>query len=507
LRKLVSTAASWAWLAVAAVGVVVVALVIALQLIPRLTAGQEVIDAAKPAMTDSAVKGEVAATKLVARYVDLADPLMTRRGDAEREIATLVRLVARKTGGSSRRARALLRREAPHTEALLRALPFSGIASERPRLTRLLSQTLNLPAEDLQDEIARTFPRLYQTLSELPGVSGGWYDIPGIERMTRFDDTTRVRTMPALRDYLRDDLVATVGEQQDHFAYLAGWGGIGYIPYLVLIAGIVLFAFGVLEARRAANYPPGKLAWGGVVAVGVLLALIVGALQYVPRLNGADTMISELQPAFERARVDGLRAGTDLTVQAVRFGDPIMTRAGGAAQEYPKLVALVSERSGLSRKQVRRRLARAAPRTTALLGAIPLSAAAKELPHLLAVLSRTLDLRNGRLGRTLRKRTPGLTQALLALRPVTAGWEQIPGTDELERFDGVTPVRSAPAFADYLDRDVVPVLESQREHFDTLADTWPPVSVFGWLLLGVGLFVAIYGVTMMFLVTKPPPRY
>jgi type II secretory pathway component PulM len=503
----VSTAASRAWLAVAVVGLVVVAIVIALQLVPRLTAGQEVIDAARPALTGTAVKGEVAATNLVARYVDLADPLMTRRGDAERELATLVRLITRKTGLSRERARALLRREAPHTEALLRALPLSGVASERPRLTRLLSRTLNLPAEDLQDEVARTFPRLYETLSELPSVAGGWYDIPGIEAMTRFDGSTRVRTMPALRDYLRDDLVASVGEQQDRFEYLAGWGGIGYIPYLVLVAGIALFAFGLLEARRAANYPPGKPAWAGVVAIGVLLALVVGALQYVPRLDGADTLISKLAPAFEKPRVEGLRAGTDLTLQAVRFGDPIMTRAGGAAQEYPKLVALVAERSGLSRKLVRRRLARAVPRTTALLQAIPLSDAAKEVPHLLAVLSRKLALRDGRLGRMLRTRTPGLTQALLALGPVTAGWEQIPATEGLERFDGATPVRSAPAFADYLDRDLVPVLETQREHYDTLADTWPPVSYLGWLLLGVGLVVVVYGLTMMFLVTKPPPRH
>ena len=502
-----STAASRAWLAVAVVGVLVVAVVIGLQLIPRLTAGQQVIDAAKPALSDTAVKGELAATKLVAQYIDLADPLMTRRGDAQREIATLVRLITRETKISSRRARALLRREAPHTEALLRALPLSAVADERPRLTRLLSQTLNLPAEDLQDEIARTFPRLYQTLAELPNVAGGWYDIPGVEAMTRFDGETAVRTMPALRNYLRDDLVATAAEQQDDFDYLAGWGGIGYIPYLVLIAGLLLFAFGLLEARRATNYPPGKLAWFGVVAIGVVLALIVGALQYVQRLNGAETVISRLAPAFEQPRVEGLRAGTDLTVQAVRFGDPIMTRAGGAAREYPRLVALVAERSGLSRAQVRGRLARAAPRTTALLEAIPLSDAAKEVPHLLAVLSRRLDLRDGRLGRTLRKRTPGLTQTLLALRPVTSGWEQIPGTEGLERFDGVTPVRSLPAFADYLDRDVVPVLESEREHFDTLADPWPPAGYLGWLLLGVGLLVAIYGLAMMFLATKPPPRY
>ncbi len=337
-------------------------------------------------------------------------------------------------------------------------------------------------------------------------MTGGWYDIPGVEDMTRFDGRKPVRTMPAMRDYLRDDLVASVGEQKDRFQYLAGWGGIGYIAYLVLIAGIVVLAFGLMQSRRAANHPPGKPAWALVVAIGLVLAVLAGALQYVPRLNGADTMIAELEPAFEQPRVEGLRAGTDLVVQTVAFGDPLMTAAGGAAAEYPKLVALVSERSGLSRARVRRRLARAAPRTSALLQAIPLSAAAKEVPHLLAVLSRTTDLRRGRLGRTLRRQTPGLTQALLALRPVTASWGRIPATAGFERFDGVTPVRSVPAFVDYLDRDVVPILESEREHFGKLADPWPPVSVLGWLLLGVGLLVTIYGLAMMFLVTKPPPR-
>ena len=507
MRGLVSTWASRAWLAVAVVGLIVVGLVIGLKLIPRLTAGQQVIDAAAPAMTDAAVKGEVAATKLLGQYVDLADPLMTRRGGGNEEVATLVRLVSRRGDIAPERVRALIRREAPHVEALLRALPFSAIATERPRLTRLLSRTLNIGAEDLQDEIARSFPGLYQTLSELPSVTSGWYDIPGVEGMTRFDGRTPARTMPAMRDYLRDDLVATAGEQKERFQYLAGWGGIGYIPYLVLIIGMIVFAFGLMQSRRAANHPPGKPAWALVVAIGVVLMLLVGALQYIPRLNGADTMISELAPAFERPRVDGLRAGTDLVAQAVLFGDPIMTKAGAAAGEYAKLVALVAERSGLTRRQVRGRLADAAPRTAALLQAIPLDAAAKEVPHLLAVLSRRTDLRRGRLGRTLRRETPGLTQALLALGPVTGGWRRIPGTENLERFDGVTPVRSAAAFAGYLDRDVVPVLESEREHFDTLADTWPPVNVFGWLLLGIGAFVAIYGVAMMFLVTKAPPRY
>ena len=63
VKGLVSTAASRAWLAVVAVGIVVVAVVFGLQLVPRLTAGQKVIDAARPALTDDAVKGELAASR------------------------------------------------------------------------------------------------------------------------------------------------------------------------------------------------------------------------------------------------------------------------------------------------------------------------------------------------------------------------------------------------------------------------------------------------------------
>ncbi|MBA3748805.1 MAG: hypothetical protein H0W96_15135 [Solirubrobacterales bacterium] len=506
MRGLVSTAASRAWLGVALAGVLLVALVIGLGMLPRLGAGQEVIDAAKPAMTDAAVAGELAATKLLAQYVDLADPLATRRGGGDKEFEKLVALISRRTGASRRRARAVLKREAPHTESLLRALPFSGVVDERARLTRFLSRTMNVDEETLQDDIARNFPRLFQTLSELPNVTSGWYDVPGIEGMTRFDGSTRVQSMPGVGDYLRDDLVKTAAEQKDRFGYLAGWGGIGSIPILLLVIGVVAAGFGLLQARRATEYPPGRLAWRIVIAIGVLLIVLVAALQYFPRLDGADKMITKLEPAFEQPRVEGLRAGTDLVVQAVRFGDPIATEQGGAADEYPKLLTYVAERSGLNRRQVRRRLQRAAPRTTALLHAIPLSAVAAEVPHLTAILSRKLGTRGDRLIATLRKRTPGLAQAILVVGPVTSGWNEIPGTGELERFDGVTPVRSLPAFADYLDRDVVAVFEGQRDHFEALADGWPPLVAFPGIVLGFGVLIVIYGVTMSFYVTSPPPR-
>src|SRR5918993_5781544 len=155
MRALVSTAASRAWLVVALVGLIVAGAVLGLGLIPRLTAGQKVLDAAKPVFTEEAVRGEVAGTKVLAQYVDLVDPLVTRRGRAARDTDRLVAIISRRTGVSRQRARAFLRREAPRTEALLRAVPLSGIARERPRLAAFLANTLNVGPDDVQDEFAR----------------------------------------------------------------------------------------------------------------------------------------------------------------------------------------------------------------------------------------------------------------------------------------------------------------------------------------------------------------
>jgi len=505
MKGLLSTTASRAWMGVVAVGVVVVVLVVALQLVPRLGAGQKVIDAAQPAMTDAAVKGAVGGTTLISQYVDLAGPLMTRKGDSRRELRRLVTLIKRKAGVSAERARALLRREAPHTEALLRAAPFSDVARERGRLTAYLSTTLNITPEEVQAELAQGFPRIYQTLSELPGVVNGWRDVPGVEPLTRFDGD-QVKTMPQVRDYLRDDLVATVSKERDRFQALAGSGGIGYVPWLLLILGVGLVVFGLVHARWSASHPSGRVAWGVVVASGVFVMLLVGALQYFPRLHGADKTIAAFEPAFDEQRVVGLRAGADLVVQAVRFGDPIMTSRGGAAAEVPKLVTFISGRAGLSERTARSQLRSAAPHTMALFEAIPLSAVAREQPHLDAVLSRKLRLRGDKLARTLDRRTPGLAQALRAVRPTAIGWNAIPGTEGLERLELGTPVRTAPEFADYLDEDVVELLEAQREHFETLASTSPGVGVLAGIVLGIGAFLAIYGVAMLFLATQPPRR-
>jgi hypothetical protein len=496
MKGILSPRPSRAWLVVALVGLVVVVLVWALQLVPRLTAGQDVIDTAKPALTDERVAGERAGIDFISRYVDLADPLVTARGGGSREIATLVRIVTRRTRLSSAQVAAALRREAPHTEALLRALPLSGVAREIPALTRFLATTLNISTEQLAAELEQSFPKLSQTLTALPSVTSGWNDFPGSEGLTRFDGRTPVRTVPELRDYFSEDLVATVERDKADFQDVAGSGGVGYIPWLLLVVGVAVLVFGLVQARRAASSPPDKRAWSAVVAVGVVIVGLVVVLQYVPRLNAADDVIADLEPAFTEQRVQGDRAGVDMVHQTVLFGDPIATARGGAAAEVPELLTFVSDRTNLSEARVLRALRTQAPRTAAVLQAIPLSAVSAEVPHLLAFLSKTLRISGDELVATLRRRTPRLAQSILAVRPVTLGWNAIPGTAKLTRFDGTTPVRTMPALDDYFGRDVIPMLETQRGNFRDLADPWPPLKYLPPLLILVGALVMLYGLLM-----------
>ena len=497
MKGLLPTRASKAWFVVAFVGLVVVVLVFALGLASRLGAGQDLIDAAKPAMTSDRVAGDRAGIDFISRYVDLADPLLTTRGGGSRELAPLIGLISRRAKLSQRKVAAALRREAPHTEALLRALPLSRAGREVPALTGYLATRLSLSEEGLAAEFERSFPKLAQTLTALPGAATGWNDIPGIAGLTRFDGTTPVKSVPQLRDYLSKDLVASVERDAPDFRKVAGNGGIGYIPRLLLVLGAVVLLFGLWQVRRSREAPPGRPSWAVVVAIGLLIAGLVGVRQYFPRLNAADRVVADLDPAFAQPRVEGTRAGADMVHQTVLFGDPIATKRGGAAAEVPALLSFVNQRTSIKRADILAALRRRAPRLTAVLEAIPLSAVAAEVPHLLTYLGKTLKLSRAELLATLQQRTPALAQALLSVRPVAIRWNSIPGTAKLTRFDGITPVRTMPALDQYFSADVVPVLEQQRQNFRDLADPWPALNVFAPLLLGIGALVVLYGLLMM----------
>jgi hypothetical protein len=502
MKGLISTAASRAWLGVALVGVAIVGLVLALSLIPRLSAGQQVIDTARPAFTDERVAGTRAGVDVVSRYVDLLDPLLTPRGGASHEVRSLVRLIARERGLSNARARRILRREAPHAEALMRALPLEGVAAEISPLTSYLSTTLAMSEDELAATLEQSFPRIAQLLSTLPNVTDAWNDVPGIEGLTRLSRGKPVRSVPGLRKYLRDDVVPLTIARKDDFQRLAGSGGIGYIPYMLLIVGLVMFAYGLLQTRRAAITAPGARSWSVIAAIGVLVIVLVAAAQYFPRLRAGDRLISDLRPVFAQDRVKSTSIGFDSVHEAIVLGDPIMTRSGGAGREAPRLYGFVADRTGRTPAAVRRALSRRTPRTIALLDSLPLTRVAREARRLVAYLARALRMARGRLVALLRRRAPGLTRALLAAPAVTAGWPDVPGTGALTRFDGLTPVRSVPAVDDYLRLDVIPVLVKERAHFDSFASGSPSLSTLGPALLILGVVVMLYGGLMMQLVAR-----
>jgi hypothetical protein len=286
-------------------------------------------------------------------------------------------------------------------------------------------------------------------------------------------------------------------EHRRDFRRLAGSGGIGYIPYLLLIVGLAVLAYGLLQARRAVrSIVPGKLSWGVVVGVGAVLVVLVVVAQYFPRLGGGQRLISDFEPVFTKQRVSGAAIGMDTVHEAIAFGDPIVTLGGGATAEAPRLYRFVAQRTGRTAADVHAAVARRAPHTVALLDAIPLTEVAAEVPHLVAYLARALHVPGDRLVALLRRRTPGLAQTLLTLPAVTVGWSAVPATGDMTRFDGFTSVRTMPALDDYLRQDLIPVLVKEREHFNTLAGRWPPIDVFAPLLLAVGLFVMLYGGVM-----------
>jgi hypothetical protein len=502
MKGLLSNAASRAWLVVALVGLIVVLLVFALQLIPRLTGAQKLINAADPALTDARVAGDRAGINFISKYVDTADPLVTAKGGGAGEVGTLIGIVKKKTGISDVQILAALKKEAPHTTALLQSLPFSDITKELPGLQAFLAKTLKLKPDELQAALTKNFPHLSQTLAALAPVTGGWNDVPGLEKMTRFDGKTAVKTVPELRDYFSADLVTAVEKNRADFQKVSDKGGVGYIPWLLLAVGGVVLLFGLLMAVRAKSSTPGKGPWAIVVIVGVVIIGLVLGLSYFDRLGAADNVIDNLKPAFTKDRVNGDAAGIAMVHQTVLFGDPIATVKGGGSSEVPKLVAFVSKQSGLSSAQVLAALTEQAPKLTAVLQAIPLQAVSNEVPHLLGFLSATLKLPGDKLLEALRANTPGLAQALENVTAVTTGWNDIPGTEKLTRFDGRTPVRTMAALDDYFREDVIPVLPAQRAHFDKLANTWPPVTYFPPLLIVVGLLVVLYGLLGMFVLSR-----
>ncbi len=483
------------WIVVLVVGVLVVTVVLGLNLIPRLNDGQKVLDAARPAFASQRLTGARAGIDLISTNVDMADPIMTSQGAAAAEVPKLIAFVSQKTGLSQAAVVAALQTNFPHTTALLRTIPLSSVTAELPGLLTFLEKTLKVSQAQLIAALQTSFPGLAQAITNLPTVTGGWNQIPKIDGATRFDGTP-IKTVPQLRTYFSSDLIPILEHQQGNFDSLDGTSAVNWIAPLLLIVGLVVIVFAVLMIALNLRARVSR----GLATAGASVVLV---LSLVPRVSNGQKLLDALRPANDAARVQGDRAGIDMVSAIVDTEDPIMTSQGAAAAEVPKLIAFVSQKTGLSQAAVVAALQKNFPHTTALLQTIPLSSVTAELPGLLTFLEKTLKVSPAQLIAALQTSFPGLAQAITNLPAVTGGWNQVPKIDGATRFDG-TPVQTVPDVRTYFSSDVIPVLETQRGNYEHLVST-STIDFIGPLVLSVGIIVIVYGLLMLLLARRLEP--
>jgi multisubunit Na+/H+ antiporter MnhB subunit len=473
------------WVIVLGVGALVVTVVLALNLIPRLNDGQKVLNAAKPAFASQRLQADVAGINIISHNVDMADPIVTSQGGGAAEIPAVVAYVAKTEHISSAKALALMSTTFPHTTALLGALPLSSVTAELPKLLAFLSTTLKVTPAQLAAALKTNFPALTQAITNLPTVTNGWEHIQGIDGLTRFDGTP-VSSVPDLRDYFNDDLIPAVAAQQKNFQSLDDTSSVNWIAPLLLIIGIVVILFAavmIVRNLRGIGRREQVATAAVVPIVGVVVVGLVLAISLIPRVGNGQKLLNGLAPAFTKQRVIGDRAGINMVSAIIATENPIMTTAGGGAAEVPKLIAFVSSKTGLSQAQVLAALQKNFPHVTALLEAIPLSAVTAELPKLTAFLAPAVPA------------VPRLAQTITAAPLVTNGWDNVPGTAGTTLFNGA-PIKTVPDIGTYFSSDVIPVLERQRLDYDRLVAT-SNIDFLGPLVLIVGIIVIIYGLLMV----------
>ena len=494
-----------AWVVVAVVGVVVLAIVVGLDLFPRLDAGQNVLDGARPAFTQERVVGDRVGITIIDNVADMLDPIVDAEGGAAGEVGPLVDLVAGATGLAPADVLSALEANFPNTYHLLLTLPLDEVSAEIPGLLTFVADNSELAdAGAVLDAIAANTPDIAQAVTNLLVVTDNWRDIEGTTGVTRFDGVTMVDSVPEVRDLFQDDVITAVEVAAPDFRDLdEPWPAVDLIAPILAAIGVIVLIFGilmmVLTRTDAYTRRVHIVGWSVVVLVGVLVAGGVLVLNLFPRLDAGQQAIDELRPAFVEERIVGMEVGIAVVGNIAMMADPIVDAEGGAAGEVGPLVELVAGATGLAPADVLTALEANFPHTFHLLSAIPLDAVSAEVPDLLNFVADNSDLADAdAVFAAISENTPGIAQALTNLLVVTDSFRDVPGIEPLTRFDG-TPVRSVPEVVDYFGDDVVPTVRFVAEDYRTLDTTAPPIDLFPPLLLLVGILVIIYGGAMVIL--------
>jgi tellurite resistance protein TehA-like permease len=236
-----------AWSVVVVVGLLVVGLVAGLSLFPRLSNGDALLKDARGVFDQTRVSGDRAAINMLSQVVQVADPIATPAGGAAAEVPKLIAFVSKQAKLPSAAVLKALQTNFPHTTALLQAIPLSSVSAELPGLMRFLSSTLGAPPAQVTAALRGNFPHLYQAIVLLPQVTGGWSNVPGTEKLTRFDGTTPVRSISDIRTYFSADVIPVLERQQANFQRAdTTWPPLPVFPPLLLVVGLLVTVYGIV---------------------------------------------------------------------------------------------------------------------------------------------------------------------------------------------------------------------------------------------------------------------
>jgi hypothetical protein len=485
-----------AWAGVTVLGVIVVILVVWWQLFPRLTAAQAMVDDLNPAFPVDRVIGDRGGINMVSAATDTGDAMMHPDGAAA-EVPKLIDFIAQHTGKPRQDVESMLVKDYPHINGFVTSLPLPEVSAELPKLVHYLGTVFFMTPEQVDHMLQTDYPKIHQVTVNLPKLTAGWDAVPGTEKLARFDGRP-VRTMPQLRDYLSQEVVAPVERQQGNFRPLGVRGGVGFLAPLLLALGIVVILYGTTMVAVTWRGVPDnwlRFGWAVVSVVGVAVVGLVLALNLFPRMIGGQALLDDTRPVFALDRIQGDRAGIEFISIFVNALGPAVLPDGGVTEEYPKLIERVANKVGVSSAEVRQLVGQDFPHSAKLLDGIPFSASSGEAYKLVDAVAAESHLASPQIWQMLKAQFPQVYQLVTSLKTVTDGWTQVHGTDKLTRFDG-SPARSVPLIRDYFRDDVIPGLERQQKNF-VIADTnWPPLVVFAPLLTAVGIGVVGYGLLL-----------